>query len=202
MPDSAVAHSGIVILPANGYRRERWPNGAGWTRRIASGESVSGETLWRLSIAEISRDTAYSDFPGLHRRQLLLSGNGFALGVDGGDERIAGPPHGEVAFDGGSQVACRLLDGPVHAFNVFSRTDALDARLWRRPMVGPMYVFPQADELWAVHVIGGRVELGGAGGDALLEQGDTALMTAQRARVPMEGAGDVALVRFRFATDS
>lgn len=196
MCDRTRTHDGIVILPANGYRRERWPHGAGWTRCIASGEQASGALLWRLSIAEIGRDGPYSPFPGVHRQQLLLSGGGFGLSVDTAPEVLVEPPHGQAAFDGGSAVECRLLDGPVHALNVFSRAGAVDARVWLRPMVGPMYVFPQQHEFWAVYVVGGRVELSGPGGDALLEQGDTALLGAQRTRIPMQGAGDVALVRF------
>ena len=56
----------VMALP-EGWRRlaladlprERWRNGAGWTRPVASAEA-DGDTLWRVSLAEISQAAPFS----------------------------------------------------------------------------------------------------------------------------------------------
>ena len=52
------------VIPANEYRRERWRNQLGWTREICrNGDGNAWD--WRLSIAEIEQDAAFSCFPGI-----------------------------------------------------------------------------------------------------------------------------------------
>ena len=63
------------LIPANEYRRERWRNQLGWTREIARWP-LQGDWDWRLSIAEIECDAAFSAFPGVDRELVLLAGNG------------------------------------------------------------------------------------------------------------------------------
>jgi uncharacterized protein len=190
----------IEVLPAQEYRRERWPNGGGWTRQIASARDEGSGLLWRLSIAEITSDADYSRFPGLDRHQVLLQGEGIALEVEGAPVRRVEPPFGEASFPGHLAVRCTLLGGPVHMFNLFHRPDRFETSLWRRPLVGAMYFFPAADEIWALHLLSGQAELEGGGAGHLLEQGDTALLGSSgtaAGRVSLEGGGEVLVARLR-----
>ena len=66
------------VIPANEYRRTRWKNGQGWTREILRMPD-SDDWTWRLSIAEIEQDAAFSSFPGIDRELILLQGNGLRL---------------------------------------------------------------------------------------------------------------------------
>jgi environmental stress-induced protein Ves len=53
--------------------RERWRNGAGWTRTVASVER-DGLVDWRVSLAEISEGAPFSQFPGIDRTAVLAGG--------------------------------------------------------------------------------------------------------------------------------
>lgn len=199
----ATRPTGSRVIPSNEYCRERWRNGSGWTRDIFAARAPdadgpgSADWAWRLSIAEIERDSPFSAFPGIDRELVLLGGNGLRLRFDDGQTQRLDPPHGRARFAGERTVTGEPVDGPVHGFNLMWRRDALDARLWHRPLVGPMLIFVDPGDAWAVHLIAGDA---GIGGDAVLPPlsgGDTALLAAgaSRARYVLEGGGAVLLAR-------
>jgi uncharacterized protein len=198
------------VIPANEYRRERWRNGAGWTRAIAAGgpgadaggiaggpAGATDHWAWRLSIAEIERDDAYSAFPGVEREQVLLSGNGLRLRIDGREQAELLPPHGRGRFDGGVGVEATLVDGPVHVFNLMWRRDRVLATLWHRPLVGPMVLFVEPRSLWAVYLLAGEAHFDVGAGLPSMAAGDSALLPAgdARWRYAFDGGGEVLLVR-------
>jgi len=110
-----------VLAPAD-YRRLRWKNGKGYTTEIAQhppGADLETFT-WRASIAEIAQSGPFSQFPGVTRSLVLISGDGMHL------DRAAGPldlrtPFEVVEFDGADAVLCALAGGPVRAFNLMLR---------------------------------------------------------------------------------
>ena len=202
----------LRLIPANEYRRERWRNGLGWTREIARDEFESPHTDvralaegpaydWRLSIAEVDSDCAFSAFPGCDRVLMLLSGNGMELKFDDGEASTVAPPHGRVAFAGERSLQCRLLDGPTADFNAIVRRDRCAMQVWHRPLVGSMVFFAEAGVLWAIHLIAGRATIKSAGESATLDAGDTALLetgvTDASVRSILDGGGDVVLVRIQ-----
>jgi len=185
-------------LPANEYRRLRWQNGLGWTREIHAGQGGGAEGWdWRLSIAEIEADGAYSIFPGVEREQILLSGEGLALVFADGRTAGLAPPHGRLRFDGGAEVRAQLQGGRVEVFNLMWRPKRVAPRLWHRPLVGTMLLFPDPGSIWALHLVAGRATVGGEGRSILLEQGDSALLAAgnARRRQVVEGSGELLLLR-------
>ncbi|MCD9029250.1 HutD family protein [Luteimonas sp. BDR2-5] len=202
----------LRIIAGNEYRRERWRNGAGWTRAIhAQPDSRSrvgtalrpgpdagqpADWIWRLSIAEIEFDGAYSRFDGVEREQVLLSGNGLQLHFDDGATRDLLPPHQALRFAGERAVSAGLVDGRVEVFNLMWRRDAVDVRLWRRPLVGAMVLFVDPGTTWAVHLLGGHARVDGVA-SASLAGGDTALLEApgRRTRHVLDGGGEVLLAR-------
>lgn len=211
MTESTFARRSWVI-PANEYRRERWRNQLGWTREIYR-EPEQDDWSWRLSIAEIERDSAFSSFPGVDRVLVLLSGNGLRLRFQDGDgdsgtdsdTESAGkgevvelhPPHGKLRFAGEREVVGELIDGPTHDFNLMWRRDRVQAELWHRPLVGPMVIFAEPGTTWAVHLLAGRARFADHSGLPALEAGDTALLQAgsERLRHVLEGGGELLLVR-------
>ena len=204
-------------IPANEYRRERWRNGLGWTRVIFTQvhlqetahpcadiqEEPRADTDWdwRLSIAEVDNDCAFSMFEGCDRVLMLLSGNGMELRFDDGTAEMLEPPHGRVAFAGERGVQCRLLDGPTTDFNVIVRRDRCTMQVYRRPLVGAMVFFAEAGVTWAIHLIGGRASVKSAGASVSLDAGDTVLLDAgaddAAARSILDGGGDAILVRIQ-----
>lgn len=193
------------VIPASHYRRERWRNQLGWTREIyRSGpggpdEDAGQDWDWRLSIAEIECDAAFSPFPGIDRVLVLLSGNGLRLRFDDGETVELQPPHDKHRFAGERAVSGELVDGATHDFNLMWRRDRIAAELWHRPLVGPVVIFVEPGETWAVHVIAGHARFADDSGLAALQMGDTAILGApeQRRRHVIEGGGEVLLVRIR-----
>ena len=186
------------VIPANEYRRERWRNGAGWTREIAAAPAA-GDWQWRMSIAEIEQDAPFSLFPGVERELVLLSGNGLRLRFEDGDVRDLHPPHERLRFAGERIVAGELLGGPTQDFNLMWRRDAYDVELWHRPLVGPMVIFAEPGTTWAVHLLAGQARFADESGLPSLEAGDTAVFEAggQRLRHVLDGGGEALLVRLQ-----
>lgn len=195
MVESNGSHSWVI--PANEYRRERWRNQQGWTREIYR-DGAGEDWDWRLSIAEIERDSAFSSFPGVDRELVLLSGNGMRLRFDDGEEHALQPPHDKLRFAGERGVVGELLDGPTHDFNLMWRRDRVQAELWHRPLVGPMVIFADAGSSWAVHMLAGRARFADDSGLPPMEAGDTAIFQAgaeHRVRHVIEGGGELLVVR-------
>jgi environmental stress-induced protein Ves len=185
------------VIPANDYRRERWKNQLGWTREIARSPQ-SGDWDWRLSIAEIEQDTAFSHFEGVERELVLLSGNGLRLRFDDGEQVDLMPPHGRLRFAGERAATGELIDGPTQDFNLMWRRDAVDAQLWHRPLVGPMVVFVEPGSVWALHLLAGQARFADASGLPALAAADTALLLGSgdgRQRFVLDGGGEVLVIR-------
>lgn len=209
------------VIPANEYRRERWRNRLGWTREIHAGTLASAAAPvpaaqgasaaaadpapdaapppwdWRLSIAEIERDAAFSCFPGVDRELVLLSGNGLRLRFADGEVRELHPPHQRARFAGERAVTGELLDGPTHDFNLMWRRDRVRATLWHRPLVGPMVIFVEPGTRWAAHLLAGQARFDDASGLPALAAGDSAILCAgeERLRHLLDGGGELLLVR-------
>ena len=187
-------------LPAFEYQRVRWRNERGWTREIATGRSQDGQLCWRASIAEIDRDGEFSEFAGLARDQVLISGSGFRLEFAGRDSMTVEPPHGRAHYPGSPAPSCRLLDGPARAFNLFHDPLQIDAQLLHRPLVGPMMVFCQPDQQWLIFLLGGHLVATQGSVATMLEQGDSLwLGTANPApggtrKTLLDGGGELLMI--------
>jgi len=184
------------VIPANEYRRERWRNGAGWTREICRAPGRD-DWDWRLSIAEIEQDAPFSTFSGVDRELVLLSGNGLRLRFDDGATHQLDPPHGRLRFSGERSVTGELLDGRTEDFNLMWRRDAVATRLWHRPLVGPMVIFVDPGSTWVVHLLAGDAHFAADAGLPPLAMADTALLGPgdARRRHVLEGGGEALLIR-------
>ena len=194
----------LRVLPAHDYRRERWRNGLGWTREIhrqpMPGAAQGGEDwLWRLSIAEVEQDAAFSAFPGIDRELVLLRGNGMRLRFDDGETVVLEPPHGRHRFAGERPLRGEPVDGPTHDFNAMWRRDRIDAAMWHRPLAGSMVLFLEPGEHWAIHLLAGRADAADGEHRCALAATDTLLLDANatRARFVLEGGGEALVIRFR-----
>jgi environmental stress-induced protein Ves len=188
----------VFAIPANEYRRERWKNGAGWTREILRWPMESEDWDWRLSIAEVDKEGPFSAFPGVDRELVLLAGEGMRLLFEDGEVAELQPPHDRVRFAGERAVRSELVAGPTQDFNLMWKRDRIEAQLLHRPLVGPMLFFAEPGVHWAVHVLAGRAAFKDRLPPVQLEQGDTALIDASGSgRVLIDGGGELLLVRLR-----
>jgi len=98
--------------PVENLVAQAWKNGGGLTRVIVSGEE------WRLSVAEITQDGAFSRFPGILRQIALLTGQGVRLRLSDGTEREVVRVGEILTFSGDLDVEAVLVDGPVQVVNL------------------------------------------------------------------------------------
>lgn len=186
------------LIPAHAYRRERWKNGLGWTREIFRFPG-SGQWDWRLSIAEIEQDAAFSSFPGIARELVLLHGNGLRLRFEDGEVVELEPPHSRHRFSGERTLTGELVDGITHDFNLMWRVDAVSAELQHRPLVGPMLFFIEPGVTWAVHLLAGQASFDAASGLGEMAAGDTAILSGQDGsrRFLLDGGGELLAIRLQ-----
>jgi environmental stress-induced protein Ves len=107
---------------ASAHRVMPWKNGLGETLEVArfpEGESLDAFD-WRVSVAPVIADGAFSVFPGIERTIAVIEGAGMELTLAGGRPYalLPGMPY---TYDGGLAIDGRLIDGPVRDFNVMAR---------------------------------------------------------------------------------
>lgn len=108
-----------------------WKNGGGTTREIICRPAGAGldDFDWRVSVATIAADGAFSAFPGIDRTIALLRGDGVRLqSADGVDHRLD-TFFQPFAFDGGQALRATLLGGESTDFNVMARRSRFRAEL-------------------------------------------------------------------------
>jgi environmental stress-induced protein Ves len=113
-----------------------WRNGAGVTRELwVSPGPGSGIPEWRLSLAELSADAAFSPFPGLDRVFLPLAGD-LSLTVEG--RVIEAVRHQPIRFRGEDAVSAEVRV-PGRALNLMVRRGVLlgDLRVSRPGLTTP-----------------------------------------------------------------
>jgi uncharacterized protein len=183
-------------IRAGEYRRVRWKNGGGWTTELAAVPAGAEAFDWRISIADVESDGAFSTFPGCDRHIALLDGPGMQIDFDESAPLVLDQRLKFLQFSGEWNARGRLLGGTVRDFNVIVRRAAFQAEVLHRPLVGPMVFLPEAKTTWFIYVAVGRAELKDVAGMDL-EAGDSLLLERDgeaRNRV-LSGGGEVVLVK-------
>lgn len=150
----------ITHLRATDYRRMPWKNGGGWTTELHSRPNAKDGFDWRISIAEIESDGAFSTFPNCDRWIALLDGPGMRLEFDAAPPAVLDRRLHFVPFSGEWHTYGYLIDGPVRDFNLIARRDLWHAEIHHRPLVGSMMFPAGAGTTWFVYFAAGsaRVE--------------------------------------------
>ncbi|MDN4036826.1 HutD family protein [Massilia sp. YIM B02443] len=126
-----------VLIPFAGLAPAPWKNGGGSTIEIAIGPPDAGfdDFDWRVSLATIAEDGAFSQFEGVDRTLALVDGPGMLLHIDG-EPTMLTDADPVVAFDGSSEVSAKLNRGPTTDFNVMSRSERCYHQFGRRRLSG------------------------------------------------------------------
>ena len=126
-----------MLIPYAGLSPVPWKNGGGSTTQIAVFPPDAGfeDFDWRVSLATIAEDGAFSEFPGVERTLALVDGHGMTLEID---ERPVLLTRADpvAAFDGESRVVAKLNRGPSTDFNVMTRIEHCYHRFGRRVLSG------------------------------------------------------------------
>lgn len=105
--------------PEGDHRVMPWANGRGSTREIAA--YPSGEAwVWRLSLADVNEDVAFSLLPDTDRSLVVAAGKGMRLTTDGADATVV-HTFESVSFSGDCVTRAELIDGPVRDLNLMVR---------------------------------------------------------------------------------
>lgn len=116
------------IISPDRFKQLPWKNGQGVTSELAISERDSlADFSWRISIAKVDNDGAFSDFSGLRRILVLLEGQGIELCHDDTTRDRLVRPLDFAEFDGGSRTVGTLISGPITDFNVMSRVGRVRA---------------------------------------------------------------------------
>lgn len=135
-----------VLIPFAGLSPVPWKNGGGSTTEIAIGPPDSGfeDFDWRVSLATIEKDGAFSSFPGVDRTLALVEGHGMTLEIDG-EPVLVTETEPVVAFDGSSQVTAKLSRGASTDFNAMTRSERCYHTFGRRRLSGDSTFVARAD---------------------------------------------------------
>ncbi|MET9854255.1 HutD family protein [Streptomyces sp. NPDC006450] len=180
----------IRILRAADRPAARWKNGGGVTREIAAGPEGCGmdDFGWRVSLAEVTADGAFSVFPGIDRTLTLAEGAGMDLAI-GGVRRLVDRRYAPQRFPGDEPTDCRLLAGPVVNFNVMYRRGVVSADT--AVVRGDLALAVRPGESLLIVALEGTAEVDGS---AALDAYDAVLMTGGREAL-LRSSGRVAVVR-------
>jgi len=126
-----------MLIPYAGLSPVPWKNGGGSTTQIAVFPPDAGfeDFDWRISLATIAEDGAFSEFPGIERTLALVDGHGMTLEIDG-EATLLSKADPVAVFDGESRVVAKLNRGPSTDFNVMTRTDRCYHQFGRRVLSG------------------------------------------------------------------
>ena len=167
------------LLAPRDFRRMPWKNGAGRTAEIAAWSPDTGDAgfAWRVSIAEIERDAAFSAWRGVDRTFVLLDGDGVVLAIDDVEVEIL-VRHEPFRFAGERPCTCRLVGGPARAFNLMIRRDRASGTLvvadGATAIAGPFrFGVCYAAEGAIECLLPGQAPIGLAAGEALVTDGDS-----------------------------
>jgi environmental stress-induced protein Ves len=135
-----------VLIPFAALSAVPWKNGGGSTTQIAVGPPDAGfdDFDWRISLATIAEDGAFSVFPDVDRTLALVEGNGATLDIDG-NSQILCQDDPVAAFAGESQVIAKLNHGPTTDFNVMTRRARCHHVFGVRRLAGESRFAPRGD---------------------------------------------------------
>lgn len=184
--------SAFQPVPANTLRQQPWANGRGSTLQLAC-DRDDADWRWRLSVAQIEQDGAFSAYAGVRRLFAALD-TPLTLIFPGDLERTL--RRLEVhAFDGADAPRARLHDGPTRAFNLMLRDDA-QGELIARPLHGVMLLPVTPGWRWFVHLLAGHAEVQLDAESHPLLPDDNLWIDAQPGqRLRIDGSGEIVLVR-------
>lgn len=98
-----------------------WSNGKGYTRIISEGNEKTG-SKWRLSIAEITKDSSFSKFSGWERFFILFGQKNLTIFErNGAWKQVVKGSSAPYQFSGDEEVMCSGKNYPVQALNLMTK---------------------------------------------------------------------------------
>ena len=113
-----------------------WANGRGTSYEIASDRDDAKEWTWRLAMAPVSEDGAFSRIECVNRFLAVVEGAGMLLSVD--RKKLQCKPMQVVQFRGDAITDAALTDGPITDINLMIRRKEADGEMVIVSEAGPL----------------------------------------------------------------
>ncbi|MCF3948852.1 HutD family protein [Acidiphilium sp. AL] len=128
------------IIRSGEYRCMPWKNGGGETAEIDIFPPESGIDAfdWRVSMAHVTADGAFSQFTGIDRTLSILEGKGIRLAVSDQAGIDITPDSLPYSFPADVPTVAQLIDGPVIDLNVMTRRGRFVHRVTRLRQTAPV----------------------------------------------------------------
>ncbi|SFB27485.1 hypothetical protein SAMN03159496_02706 [Rhizobium sp. NFR07] len=113
----------MQILRSGTHKRMPWKNGRGETVEIAVfPQGATVDTFdWRVSMATVAEDGAFSVFPGIDRTLSILEGHGMELAIEDREKELLTQASAPYPFPADAPTTARLTDGTITDLNVMTR---------------------------------------------------------------------------------
>lgn len=121
----------LQIISQAEYKRMPWKNGLGETLEIQRYEDEIG-LRFRISQASVVEDGVFSDFSGLHRTLVLLSGGGMTLkhtSKNISHTNVLSNRLDMARFSGGDETLATLTNGKIEDLNIMVRETDTQAKV-------------------------------------------------------------------------
>jgi environmental stress-induced protein Ves len=163
----------MTIVRLKDLEETPWKNGKGVTREIAHAQ-IDGQNVWRLSMADVVEDGAFSDFAGVTRILTVINGGGATLKSDQGDLRA--DLWIPVQFDGALKIFASLDDDPLTDLNLMFDPAVCDGKV--DVLRGPcdLNMRPNSSRIAAIHILAGTAN---SKSGTQLDVGDTLFLDAE-----------------------
>jgi environmental stress-induced protein Ves len=182
----------MQILRAANYKVMPWKNGMGATTEIAISpdDATVDDFDWRVSMAQVSIDGAFSSFPGIDRTLLVLEGEGVTLNV--GDRTLHFDRQSIHPFPGDQPTSATLTNGPIVDLNIMSRRGVVQHAVKRIKVLSPQ-VF-SASKYTLLFIESGAITVRSDATTEILAERDTLLIDAHMSAVTIESAAPAGLI--------
>ena len=136
----------MQVLRGADYRRSSWKNGFGETAEIAVFPSGAGlnDFDWRVSMAEVTREGPFSQFPGIDRTLCVLEGE-LVLKLSESGWIPLNSASQPLLFTADVSCHARLPAGRVRDFNVMTRRGVWRHAVRRLEVDGAGHIKTHAD---------------------------------------------------------
>ena len=123
----------VIIIEQSQYQRMPWKNGLGETLEIHRHDDESG-LRFRISQAAVVEDGVFSNFSGLHRTLVLLSGEGMTLehtdtNTYNRHTHVLNNVLDIARFSGGDKTHATLKNGKIGDLNIMVRENDTQAKV-------------------------------------------------------------------------
>lgn len=113
----------LELVVADRVAPQPWRNGGGQTRELYTAPAGAHWT-WRISLAEVRQDGAFSAYPGITRWFAVVQGDGVVLDFGAGRREMLNSASQPLQFDGALAPHCSLQGAATQDLNLMLRDGA------------------------------------------------------------------------------